>query len=52
MKEKTARMIDHLLNHPEPAIRLKTMVDVLGRSMEDPTVQDTQQELKQSLGYR
>lgn len=48
MEENVKQMIDSLLNHPEPGIRLKTMVDVLGKSLDDAEVQTVQAELKES----
>ncbi|MEE4193760.1 MAG: hypothetical protein V2J07_01045 [Anaerolineae bacterium] len=49
MQEKTQAMIDRLLHHTEPAIRLKTMVDVLGKPLDDPEVKHVQQELMESV---
>lgn len=41
-------VIELLLNHPEPAIRLKTLVDVLGKPLDDPEVTAAQQAVKES----
>ena len=48
MRPENFSIIDTLLKHPEPAIRLKTMVDVLGKSLDDPEVKHVRQELKES----